>query len=90
MATLQILGARAPLAGGAYLRLLPYWHTRWGIRYLNRVEGYPGCVIRPSWELDPAQPRMKGTVSARLRHYFGLRGAKEKFQRLLKDFEFQP
>jgi polysaccharide deacetylase family protein (PEP-CTERM system associated) len=90
MTTLQILGARAPLAGGAYLRLLPYWHTRWGIRYLNRSEGLPVCVYLHPWELDPDQPRMKGSFTARMRHYFGLRSAEEKFQRLLEDFEFQP
>ena len=89
MTTLQILGARAPLAGGAYFRLLPYWHTRWGIRYLNNSESRPACVYLHPWELDPDQPRMKGSLTARMRHYFGLRGAEEKFQRLLEDFEFQ-
>jgi polysaccharide deacetylase family protein (PEP-CTERM system associated) len=90
MTTLQILGARAPLAGGAYLRLIPYWHTRWGIRYLNKSENYPVCVYIHPWELDPEQPRMKGSLTARLRHYFGLRGTEAKFHRLLEDFEFQP
>jgi polysaccharide deacetylase family protein (PEP-CTERM system associated) len=90
MTTLQISGTRAPLAGGAYLRLLPYWYTRWGIRYLNASESLPACVYLHPWELDPAQPRMKGSLSARMRHYFGLRRAEVKFRRLLMDFEFQP
>jgi polysaccharide deacetylase family protein (PEP-CTERM system associated) len=90
MSTLQILGSRAPVAGGAYLRLLPYWHTRWGIRYLNSSEGHPVCVYVHPWEFDPDQPRMEGSFTSRMRHYFGLRGAEEKFQRLLQDFEFQP
>jgi polysaccharide deacetylase family protein (PEP-CTERM system associated) len=90
MPTLQFLGSRAPLAGGAYLRLLPYWYTRWGIRYLNRSERHPVCVYLHPWELDPEQPRMKGTLTARMRHYFGLHGAEEKFRRLLSDFEFGP
>src|SRR5713101_2443564 len=75
MTTLQIAGARAPLAGGAYLRVLPYWYTQWGIRYLNDSEGRPACVYLHPWELDPEQPRMKGTLSARIRQYFGLRSA---------------
>jgi hypothetical protein len=33
---------------------------------------------------------MKGSLSARMRHYFGLRGTEVKFRRLLMDFEFQP
>jgi polysaccharide deacetylase family protein (PEP-CTERM system associated) len=90
MTTLQIAGARAPLAGGAYLRFLPYWYTRWGIRYLNTSEGRPACVYLHPWELDPEQPRMMGSITARMRHYFGLRGAEAKFRRLLVDFEFQP
>src|SRR5271155_536004 len=90
MPTLQFLGSRAPLAGGAYLRLLPYWYTRWGIRYLNRSERHQVCVYLHPWELDPEQPRMRGTLTARMRHYFGLQGAEEKFRRLLTDFEFGP
>jgi polysaccharide deacetylase family protein (PEP-CTERM system associated) len=90
MTTLQIAGARAPLAGGAYLRLLPYTFTRWGIRYLNVSEGRPACVYLHPWELDPEQPRMKGSITARMRHYFGLHSTESKLRRLLSDFEFQP
>jgi polysaccharide deacetylase family protein (PEP-CTERM system associated) len=90
MTTLQIAGARAPLAGGAYLRFLPYCLTRWGIRYLNNSEHRPACVYLHPWELDPAQPRMKGGITARIRHYVGLRGTEGKLRRLLQDFEFQP
>lgn len=90
MTTIQIAGMRAPLAGGAYLRVLPYWYTRWGIRHLNTSECRPACVYLHPWELDPEQPRMQGNLTARLRHYFGLHGAEAKFRRLLEDFEFQP
>jgi polysaccharide deacetylase family protein (PEP-CTERM system associated) len=90
MPTLQIAGSRAPLAGGAYLRLLPYWYTRWGIRYLNNSENRPACVYVHPWEFDPEQPRMEGKMTARMRHYFGLWGTQRKFRRLLEDFEFQP
>lgn len=90
MTTLQFLGARAPLAGGAYLRLLPYRYTRWGIRYLNISERQPVCIYIHPWELDPNQPRMKGSLTARMRHYFGLEGVEAKFSRLFEEFEFQP
>ena len=33
---------------------------------------------------------MKGSLSARLRHYLGLHGAKAKFSRLLGEFDSQP
>ncbi len=90
MPTLQMAGIRAPIGGGAYLRLLPYWYTRWGLRYINRGEERSACVYLHPWELDSEQPRMPGSLSARLRHYFGLEGAESKFRRLLLDFELQP
>ena len=90
MPTLEMAGARAPLGGGAYLRLLPYWYTRWGIRFINTKENRAACVYLHPWELDSEQPRMSGSLTARLRHYVGLRGTESKFRRLLHDFEFQP
>jgi polysaccharide deacetylase family protein (PEP-CTERM system associated) len=90
MPTLQFGGMRAPIGGGAYLRLLPYWYTRWGLRYINRREEQSACIYLHPWELDSEQPRMQGSVSARLRHYFGLKGAESKFRRMLLDFDLQP
>jgi polysaccharide deacetylase family protein (PEP-CTERM system associated) len=90
MPTLQLAGVRAPIGGGAYFRLLPYWYTRWGLRYVNLREEQSACVYLHPWELDLEQPRMQGSVSALLRHYFGLRGTESKFRRMLLDFEVQP
>ena len=90
MPSLSVAGARAPFAGGAYFRFLPYWYTRWGIRYLNYRESRPVCVYLHPWELDPEQPKMKGGITARMRHYFGLRGTEQKLRRLLHDFDFGP
>jgi polysaccharide deacetylase family protein (PEP-CTERM system associated) len=89
MPTLELGGARSPFGGGAYLRLLPYWYTRWGIRFLNEREGQPACVYVHPWEIDTGQPRMKGSVTARMRHYLGLRGLETKLRGLLRDFNFQ-
>jgi len=86
--TLQLGRRRAPLGGGAYLRLLPYAYTRWGIRHINDRELSPVCVYLHPWELDADQPRMRASLSARLRHYLGLRRTESKFRNLLRDFEF--
>ena len=86
--TLQVGHYRAPLGGGAYLRLLPYAYTRWGIGHINDRESRPVCVYLHPWELDADQPRMRATLSARLRHYLGLRGTESKLRKLLRDFEF--
>jgi len=90
MPTLELAGRRSPLAGGAYLRLLPYWYTRWGIQYLNARENRPVCVYLHPWEIDPEQPRMSGSLTSRLRHRLGLRGLGGKLRSLLRDFEFCP
>jgi polysaccharide deacetylase family protein (PEP-CTERM system associated) len=89
MPTLELGGSRSPFGGGAYLRLLPYWYTRWGIRFLNEREGQPACVYVHPWEIDTGQPRMKGSMTARMRHYLGLRGLETKLRGLLRDFNFQ-
>ena len=90
MPTLMLGSLRSPIGGGAYLRLLPYRYTRWAIGYLNREEGSPVCVYIHPWELDPQQPRMGGGLSARARHYFGLRGTEGKLKKLVRDVEFCP
>jgi len=88
--TLEFAGRRSPLAGGAYLRLLPYWYTRWGIRYLNAKENRSVCVYLHPWEVDPGQPHLNGSLSSRMRHKLGLRGLAVKLRRLLSEFEFCP
>jgi polysaccharide deacetylase family protein (PEP-CTERM system associated) len=89
LATLEMGGARAPIGGGAYFRLLPYWYTSWALRYVNLREARAACVYLHPWELDSAQPRMRGNPSAWLRHYFGLGGARAKLSRLLAEFAMQ-
>jgi len=90
MPTLEIGSKRSPIGGGAYLRFLPYSYTRWAIRHLNEQENFPVCVYIHPWELDPEQPRMGGSLSARARHYFGLRGTETKLRKLVRDMEFCP
>jgi polysaccharide deacetylase family protein (PEP-CTERM system associated) len=90
MNTLELAGLRSPFGGGAYFRLLPYWYTRWGIRFLNERERRSVCVYLHPWELDPEQPRMSGRLTSRIRHYLGIRGTPAKFRRLIRDFEFCP
>lgn len=90
LSTFELAGHRAPFGGGAYFRLLPYWYTRWGINFLNTRENLRVCVYVHPWEIDPEQPRMTGSLTARLRHYLGLRNTPAKFRNLIRDFEFCP
>lgn len=86
--TLDLLGRRSPFGGGAYLRFLPGWYTEWAIRSVNESEANPVCVYLHPWEIDPEQPRMKGPITSRLRHYMGLGTTEKKLRNLLKQFEF--
>jgi polysaccharide deacetylase family protein (PEP-CTERM system associated) len=88
--TLQVGEKRAPFGGGAYFRILPYAYTRWGIKHMNDRETRPVCVYLHPWEIDGDQPRMKGRLTSRLRHYMGLRGTESKLRNLLRDFQFVP
>ena len=76
------------VAGGGYLRLLPYGITRWAIREINEIERQPAMVYLHPWELDPDQPRIAAPLRSKLRHYTNLRGMKKKIESLLTDFRF--
>jgi polysaccharide deacetylase family protein (PEP-CTERM system associated) len=69
--TFRLWGNNLPVAGGGYLRLLPWWYTRVGMRRA-RQEGLPVIAYVHPWEIDPEQPRLNGRFSSRLRHYTNL------------------
>lgn len=77
-----------PVAGGGYLRLLPYAVTRWALRRLNVREKRPAIVYVHPWELDPTQPRFNPGVLTRLRHYTGLRSVDRKLRELMRNYRF--
>jgi polysaccharide deacetylase family protein (PEP-CTERM system associated) len=75
-------GPNLPVAGGGYLRTLPFWYTKAGVRSAWQ-EGLPVvCYIHP-WELDPAQPRLNASCVSRLRHYNNLSRTEERLRDLL-------
>lgn len=72
-----------PAAGGAYLRILPEWYTRWAVGKIQ-AEGRSLVVYFHPWEVDPHQPRLKGRMKSRLRHYTHLNRMEGKLERLLR------
>jgi polysaccharide deacetylase family protein (PEP-CTERM system associated) len=86
--TIRVANNNFGVAGGGYLRLLPYRFTRWAIRKINEIEGKPVMVYFHPWELDPDQPRISAPLKSRLRHYTNLAGMQNKIERLLQDFRF--
>jgi polysaccharide deacetylase family protein (PEP-CTERM system associated) len=79
-----------PVAGGGYLRLLPALVSRWAIRRVNGRDRMPALVYVHPWEIDPEQPRIRGTLPNRVRHYTGLRSMRDKIRDLLRTFRFAP
>ena len=86
--TLRAYGINLPVAGGGYLRLLPYGVTAWAIRRINEKEAQPALVYLHPWEIDPEQPRVAAPWRSRVRHYQNLRSTEEKLRRLLDDFSW--
>lgn len=83
-------GVNLPFSGGFYLRALPYAVTRTLIRRLN-ARGTPVIVYCHPWEFDPDHPVPEYvTARERLSHYGFLKGARDKYLRLLDDFPFAP
>jgi polysaccharide deacetylase family protein (PEP-CTERM system associated) len=90
MSAASFCGAKIPVSGGGYFRLLPYWVTRAGLLQVNEKYGRPFAFYVHPWELDPEQPRFNVGYLARFRHYTNLNRCKERLERLLSDFSFAP
>ena len=87
--TYKWAGLTIPIAGGGYFRLFPYRVLK---RLLQRVErqGHPLIMYLHPWELDPQQPRMRGSTLSKFRHYLNLGKVESRLKQLLKDFSFGP
>ena len=80
---LSFLG-KLPVAGGFYLRFLPYFFLKIGIKKMNK-NGFPAmCFLHPR-DLDTDMPRIK---EYSWHYYWGTNHAQKKFESLLKNFKF--
>ncbi len=90
LSTIRIGKWNFPVAGGGYLRLLPYWMLKRGIQSLNTHQ-QPCIMYLHPWELDPEQPRIANIpLKTRFRHYVNLHTTSTKLRRLIHDFQFAP
>jgi polysaccharide deacetylase family protein (PEP-CTERM system associated) len=88
MSCLTLRSHALPWAGGGYFRLLPYRVFKIGV---NRIldSGRPYVFYIHPWELDAAQPRLRGlTRTERLRHYLNLEKTESRWVSLLRDFRW--
>jgi len=87
--TYSILGQNIPIAGGGYLRLLPFWLTKKAIKRINQKEKQPVILYTHPWEIDPQQPKINGNMISRARHYTNLSTTYQKLRALLKEYKFK-
>jgi len=78
-----------PVAGGGYLRMLPMWYNRLGLRSIAK-ENHPAMVYVHPWEIDARQPKIKTRLKSRIRHYTNLRVMEAKLRYLLAHYRFAP
>jgi polysaccharide deacetylase family protein (PEP-CTERM system associated) len=89
LSTVRIMGRNMPMAGGFYLRALPYPILRRAVSAINK-EGRPAIIYIHPWEVDPEHPRIPLPKRIALTHYYNLRSTEGKLRRLLREFAFAP
>lgn len=92
LSVVRVAGRNLPVAGGGYLRLYPYWVTRWAIRRIN-AEGRHAVVYLHPYELDEQELEgFRGRIAPSLywSQSVNRRRTEQKLRRLLGEFEFAP
>jgi polysaccharide deacetylase family protein (PEP-CTERM system associated) len=85
MTTLRLPGiGNLPVAGGIYMRFLPYLLVKIAIQKFNN-SGFPAIFYIHPKDLDPATPTVKGYA---WHNYWGVTSATRKFEAILKIFKF--
>ncbi|MFH1202746.1 MAG: polysaccharide deacetylase family protein [Candidatus Omnitrophota bacterium] len=85
--TIRVLGRNIPVGGGFFLRVFPYFWTKWAIRSLNQ-RGYPCMVYLHPHEVDEYNYACPGSVKENFILKFGKGRMKKKILQLLSDFKF--
>lgn len=88
-ATARIAGMNFPAAGGGYLRIFPLAYTSWVFTQFERAGQSLVLYLHP-WEIDPEQPRLRGPLKSRFRHYTNLHRTENRLHALLQRYRFGP
>ncbi len=87
--TWNCLGVLLPIAGGVYLRQIPYRLHNRSLQHWSRTYQSPFVMYFHVWELDGDQPRINVTSPiARIRHYRNLGKTDVVVRRYLKQHRF--
>ena len=80
----KVLGREVVYSGGGYFRVMPYWL----LKQMTSKADYVLSYFHPS-DFDPGQPQMPQLPRMRqFKNRVALKGAYEKFQRYIEDFNF--
>jgi len=85
--TVLNIGKNIPIAGGFYLRVLPLWFLKYGIREVNKDR--PAILYIHPWETYSGTPRLKVSLFSRFVTYYGINSALYKLESLLNEFKFK-
>ena len=89
ISTINLFNRNIPSGGGGYFRLLPYTFSRWALRRIVEKEQKPIIFYFHPWEIDPAQPRIRGiSLRSRFRHYVNLDTMERRLRAILRDFRW--
>jgi len=77
-----------PIAGGFYMRMLPLWFLKYGIRKVNKER--PAIIYIHPWETYAETPRLQIPQFSRFVTYYGIGSALKKFDNILSEFNFAP
>ena len=86
--TVVKLAKKIPIAGGFYLRLLPAWFIKFGIKQVNKER--PAILYIHPWETFIRTPKMNIPWSSSFVTYYGIDSSLDKFEYLLREFDFCP
>lgn len=86
--TVRLFGMTMACAGGGYLRIHPFFLTRFALRRINGANRQPGVVYVHPWEFDPGQPVVASGRLQTLRHRMNLDKVAPRVSRLLSEFRF--
>ena len=82
--TLKFPLRNIPVAGGFFLRFFPIQLIKFSIKKMND-SGFPAMFYIHPKDLDPKMPRISDYS---WHYYWGLNGSTQKFENILKNFEF--
>jgi len=82
----RFYGLKLPFCGGGYFRMLPYFIIKKSMKQTIKNESF--VMYFHPWEFDDQQPRVKMPALKKFRHYVGLKSNRQKFIKMLDEFQF--